>query len=481
MPGRNGSLPEPLWARSSLRFLLVTPFLILGASGWTAHFAFANSTIVKYLLTIAAPLGLAAFALVPQPFLVLVAAVVLAAPAATLEVSFSGVSLTAIAATCLLAAVPVVLGLTRPVGTSALGRVLPVSIALAIIPMAHGVRIGETVTVAVTALAVAFLCARAIRQRGGLAVVLLSTLGSLLLQAVLAIWEYRTRKEFDLYSGSASATATNYFFDYQSQPRPTGTFSDPISLATALAVAIPIGLAMLHLLLQRHRWLPASAVGIAIALIGLGLALSLSRMATIGAAISLVVVIALVPRWSRLRMAQIVGGALATLLIGALVVGGPSLIERLSSISDPTATGVATADGDRDRLFYWSVAAETGLEHPIAGVGAGHLNEILIADAPDAGVHTHAHSAYLQIFAEGGLLGLASLALLAFGLLVDLRRAHAHRPTLTSGLAGAVVALAVAGVTDVVTIKYVAVAATVAPILGMIVGLAGRGIDERDN
>jgi len=458
--------------------LLATPFVLLGASGWIEHLAFATPSMTKYVLTILAPMAAVAVVLAPQPFLVFTAVVVFAAPAAVLKVSFSGVSFDAMTVTTLLAAVPILLGLVPRVGRSALGRTVPFAVVLAAAGFAHGSQIGSVLMVAVMAGAVIYICARAARVPGGVAVVAGTLLAALFLQALLAIWEYSTRSEFDIYSGVASRSS-DYFFDYQTQPRPTGTFYDPISLGTALAVAIPVGLVVIYVLIRRRNWLPAGAVTVAVGVIGVGLALTLSRMATLGALASVVVVVLLVPRRARLRMAQLVGGMLVVLLIAAMTVGGGSLVERISSISDPTASGVVTADGDRDRLGFWHVAVEAGLQHPVAGVGVGNLNAILVANAPDAGVYTHAHSAYLQIFSEDGILGLLALAVLLGGLLVDLRRAYRSSPLLVAGLAGAAAALAVAATTDVVIIRYEAVACSVAPIVGLIAGLAARSCDEQ--
>ncbi|MGK5681924.1 O-antigen ligase family protein [Actinoplanes sp. URMC 104] len=457
--------------------LLAAPLLLLGASGWTQRLAFSTPSPIKYSLTVAVPLLLAGFVIVRQRFLVLAAVVVVAAPVATLSASFAGVGFSVLTVVCLLAAVPILLGLTPRVGWSALGRTVPFAAVLAAPSFAHGNAVWPRIQVAITALAVAVICARATQMAGGVSVLLGAGLASLLLEAGIAIWEYMTGSELDAYSGVA-ARSTDYFFAFADKTRPTGMYFDPISLGTCLSVAVPIGVAALYLLLRRRRWVFAGITTIAVGTIGLGLALTLSRMATLGALASLLVVVAFTPARSRLRVAQIVGTMALLFMAGALIVGGPSLIERASSISDPTAQGVATADGDRDREAYWHVALEAGRGSPVAGVGVGNLNAILLADAPDSGEFTHAHSTYFQIFAESGALGLGALALLAAGLAVDLRRAYIKAPLLATGLIGAVAALAVAALTDIVILKYVPVAATLAPILGIITGLAGQGSDD---
>jgi O-antigen ligase len=466
-----------LGPRQMVILLLAAPLVLLGASGWTQHIAFSTPSPVKYALTVAGPLVLVAVALAPQPFLVLAAMVIVAAPAATLKITFSGVSFDALAVACLVAAVPLFLGFTRPVGRSMLGRATPFAVVLAAPGLALGTGVQPTVLVAVMAIAVIFICARAVQLPGGVPVVLGAGLASLVLQAGIAVWEYVTGSVLNAYYGAA-AQSTDYFFGYQTKSRPTGTFFDPISLATCLAVAVPVGVAAIYLLLRHRKWIMAVVVAAAVGTIGLALTLSLSRMATIGALASLIIVVALVPRRSRLRITQIVGTIVVALLVGALTVGGPSLIQRALSVSDPTAAGVVTADGDRDREAYWHVAIQAGMHHPVAGVGVGNLNAVLLADAPDSGVFTHAHSVYLQIFSESGVLGLLALAVLGAGLTMDLRRAYGQAPVLVAGLAGAVVALAVAGLTDIVILRYEAVAASIAPVFGLIAGLAARGAGD---
>ncbi|WP_232234768.1 O-antigen ligase [Actinoplanes sp. N902-109] len=460
--------------------VLAAPFVLLGASGWTERLLFTSPSPTKYVLTVVTPIIAAVVALAPSPFLVFVGAAVFVAPAATLNVSFLGVSFQALVVVCLLAGIPLLLGLTKPVGKSAMAAVLPYLAVLVAIPVARGSEIWEPISIGLYAGALIFLCARAVKLGGGLAVVLGASFSSLLVQAALAIWEFQTHSEFDIYTGTVRSTS-GYFFDFQSQPRPTGTFTDPISLGTALVVAIPVGIAVLHLLLLRRKWLAAAGMVASIAVIGVGLALSLSRMASLGAIASLAAVVVFAPRNARLRVAGMAGGLLAVLLAGAIALGGPSLIERASSVSDPTASGVATAEGDRGREYLWSLAWETGLENPVSGVGVGNFSKVLLAHAPGSTASTHAHSVYLQVFSESGLLGLGALALLLGGVTVDLRRARARAPVLTAGLAGAVVALCIAAVTDVVTIKYVAVAATLAPMFGLIAGLAGRDADDRSH
>jgi hypothetical protein len=468
-----GAYRAGLDPRELATLCLAAPMTLLGAAGWTQTILFANPSPAKYALTVILPMLMAAVIMARRPYLVLVGATIVIAPAATLQMGLLGVNFGALAVVGLLAAGPILLGLTRPVGRSALGRALPWALVLALPAVVRGVTPWDGFGVAVAAVGVAYLCARAVRIPGGVAVVLGSSLASLVLQASVGIWEYLTHREVDLYHGTVYSAA-DYFFDFRDQPRPTGMFPDPISLGTALLAAIPVGLVAVHLLARARRWAAAVAVGALVAVVGVGLALTLSRMAWLGGLAAVVVVVLLAPRPARFRIGRSAVVLLALLILGALTLGGASLVERASSVSDPTAAGVATAGGDRDREAYWRYAIDAGLANPVAGIGAGNLTPLLVARAPNAGPFTHAHSVYLQIFAESGLLGAAAVALLVTGLLRDLRRVRRRAPILAAGLGGALAGLAVAGLTDVVLIKYVPVAATVAPLAGLIAGLAGR-------
>jgi hypothetical protein len=472
------ALLSRLEPRQMAILVLAAPIILLSTSGWTEWFIFASPSLTKYLVCVAIPLLTTGVLLAPDPFLVFVAAVVFLAPVATFTVSFMGVSFAALVIACLLAAIPVLLGSTGPVGTSAFGRSLPFVGVLAAVPVALGTDIWEYITVAVAAAAVGYFCAKAVQRPGGLATVVVSSLAALAVQAAVAIWEYQTRSEFDLYSG-ASPRPTDYFFAFQSQSRPTGTFNDPISLGTSLMAAAPVGLAVACLLLERKRRLAATVTMASVAVVGVGLALSLSRMAALGVLASIVVIVVLAPGMARPRVARLAVSMLAGVLLAAIVLGGSSLVERASSLSDPTGADVVTAEGDRTREQLWQAAVHVGLEHPLAGVGVGNLNSELLARVPGSGEFTHAHSVYLQIFSEAGFAGLAALTILMVALIRDLRRARRLAPLLTAGLAGAAVALGVAAVTDVVMIRYVAVVATIAPIFGLVAGLAGQDRDAR--
>jgi O-antigen ligase len=173
----------------------------------------------------------------------------------------------------------------------------------------------------------------------------------------------------------------------------------------------------------------------------------------------------------RARLTQIAG---ATAGIGALmmvIVNNSQeglLADRFSSILNPTADTVETADGDRLRQQLWDTSIHVFLEHPVTGVGDGNLPAILLQRVANPTIYTHAHSTYLRFLAEAGILGGLALAVLAVAVLRDLRRALSdggRANPVIRGIAGACVVLAVVCLTDD-TVRYPAVfACALVPIV----------------
>ena len=60
-------------------------------------------------------------------------------------------------------------------------------------------------------------------------------------QGTLAVWEFKTGHQLNLYQASASsATSDEYFFSYGNVFRPSGATPDPIGLGQVLALCIPM-------------------------------------------------------------------------------------------------------------------------------------------------------------------------------------------------------------------------------------------------
>ena len=118
---------------------------------------------------------------------------------------------------------------------------------------------------------------------------------------------------------------------------------------------------------------------------------------------------AVVRRWqasARLRWAVV--GAVGIGVAVAVVTGvGPSIIER--------ATNLATVDY---RAAMWGPLVSDWLEHPLAGNGPGSFPWVLQRTEyfdTNSWAPRHPDSAVVMVLAEGGLLGIAALAILVAG------------------------------------------------------------------
>lgn len=226
-------------------------------------------------------------------------------------------------------------------------------------------------------------------------------------------------------------------------------FENHCIYAAFLVLSISVALAFLFETRTRGR-LPLSA---ALALWTLAVTLTFVR----GAWLSLAAV-GLFYLWAYRRQLSPRTLILAV-LVGMVVVGVAGTLqikdlfqERLDHALD---TGYVT---NRDRLDRWGAAAQMFLAHPINGVGWGayadeYFSYIYYLDAYSTDIRMGAHNLYLEIAAEGGLLGLAAFALLLFVFFHRAHRLAARLPRgnlrcLAIGLAGAMLSYLVHAVVN---------------------------------
>ena len=447
--------------------------------------------MLKYAVTVAGPLLLLLAALHPRPLEPIVAGMVIVAPFAAYPFTLKGIGVPAILPFGLVAVVLAVV--TGPHGgpKSSLARSAPFIAALLLLPVLAGTQLSATgdhisspLVVVGTLLAMSWLVSRAAATPEGTRLVIAAVVASAVLQAALAIWEFQTGRTLNLFTSSQSSFASGYFFSYGASNRPTGSFADPISLGNVLAIALPLTtIAALSYRRSRNSLnrgpvaggtLPVLVMAAGM-LIGLGLVLTFSRMSWVAAVAGLALAVLLRPKGTRARLAGglLLLGGLAIVL--AVAAAGPTLGTRYDSIFHPTAANVSTANGDRTRQQLWKAALDVAVQYPVAGVGFDKLAPELATHVADVSILSHAHSTYLQVAAEGGLvLGIGALTLFALALGRDLRKGLRTSP-LAAGLAGSILALAICWTTDY-TIRYEAVAASVAPLIGLIAagGRSGR-------
>jgi hypothetical protein len=111
----------------------------------------------------------------------------------------------------------------------------------------------------------------------------------------------------------------------------------------------------------------------------------------------------------------------------------------------PPATGATNqrfASLGSNRYGYWRVAIDTGVDHPLAGVGASGFRVAWLEHRDVDENVRDAHSLELETFAELGLVGVALLAALLGGVALSARAAHRVDPALAAGPAAALTAWA---------------------------------------
>lgn len=470
--------------------LLLAALALAGAAGLTSQALFTQPTTLKYAVTVAGPLLLLLAALHPRPLEPIVAGTVVVAPFAAYPVTLKGIGVPAILPFGLIAVVlAVTTGRHGSGAGSHLGRAAPFIAALLLLPVLAGTQLSTTgdhisspLVVVGTLLVMSWLVSRAAATPEGTRLMIVAVIASAVLQAALAIWEFQTGRTLNLFTSTQSNFASGYFFSYGASNRPMGSYADPISLGNVLAIALPLT-TVAGLAYRRSQkggagtgWAVPVVVMAAGMFIGLGLVLTFSRMSWVAALAGLALAALLRPKGARARLAggMLLLGGLAIVI--AVAAAGPALGTRYDSIFHPTAANVATANGDRTRQQLWKAALDVAVAHPVAGVGFDKLAPELAAHVADVSILSHAHSTYLQVAAEGGLvLGVGALILFALALGRDLRNALRTSP-LAAGLAGSILALAICWTTDY-TIRYEAVAASVAPLIGLIAA-GGRSVRD---
>ena len=450
---------------------------LAGVTGASAHVLFSQPTNLKYAATIAVPLLVLAALWADEPLLIIVPVLVVAAPFGGYVATFGGLRISPVTFLLLAGTCAAVLSGGRPRSLSTAGMIAAPALLLFALPLFDGNRVGAMATLLGAMALTAWLVARAAALEGGLRVVLAALVASAVVQAAIAIWEFRTGHQLNLYGAAGNQVfGTDYFFGFDGKSRPTGSFYDPISLGNVLALACPLAMSLVIAARSQIGRVATAGGGV---LIALALALSLSRMSWIAAALGLCVTLVLLPRAVRRRVIPPAVAVVTAVVLVALSLSGGALVDRFSSILNPTSPTVKTAQGDRERIALWHAAGDVAAQHPVAGVGFGRLLPRLEARVAEAGPGSHAQSTYLQLIGEAGAFGGLALLLVLAGLGTDLvaglRREGWHEQRLlAAGMSGALVALLISWGTDY-TIRYVPVAMTIAVLFGAIASQGRRG------
>jgi O-antigen ligase len=444
---------------------------LAGATGVTQSALFHQPSMLKYALTVAGPLFLAALVAVDQPLPLVTGLLIVAAPFAGLQMTPHGIRVPLLEPILILGLIAAALSRYLPLKRSALSVAAAVLMLTFVIPVVNSPARTDVLAVLVSLFVAAYLAARVSRRPSGFWALAWAFVLSAVIQSGLAIWEHITGHLINFYGQAGTHVfGSGYFFGYSGTSRPPGAFYDPISLGDVLAIAIPLSAGLLVHHARRGRWLEASGAAAAIAVIVVGLELSLSRASWIGAGIGLIATAILLP--PRPRSVVVPMLILAVAIPATLGVFSPGSTggQRLSSILHPLSES-GTGQGDRVRLEVWQKALATTAQHPTVGVGFGRFQRILAAEFPPAGTQGQAQSTYLQVAVEAGIAAVVGLLAVLIALGRDLSTVL-RRDRLTGALlAGACLAMLLTWTTDV-TIRYSGVAVCMGALFGMVAGRA---------
>jgi O-antigen ligase len=218
------------------------------------------------------------------------------------------------------------------------------------------------------------------------------------------------------------------FWEPGSGLRIQGTFSHPNSFAQYLVPFVFLAIAGIPAARLRDKiWRLGAALGLVVLIM-----LTYSRTAILILATGLAALVVMHLAWRVRRSLAPIVAVLVFAAAGWLVVG-EQVRERFASVSLRRAVEEARVGRSENsfgwRLLNWRGLVLRGLEHPIAGHGAGMTTRLNPLVSTENGVPFNAHNDFVRFFFEGGVLGLACYIL--YGLLLcrwAVRRARDSEP-----------------------------------------------------
>jgi O-antigen ligase len=214
------------------------------------------------------------------------------------------------------------------------------------------------------------------------------------------------------------------------QPRLEGPIGELNRYAQVMAMLLPVALFVFRASQSRRARLFAL---LAFQAAGLGVALAFSR----GAALGVLLMFATLGLLGRVRLRHL---GLVALLVGAVLAAVPQYTARLVSLGRVfdavlgEGPGLRNADSaTRGRVTEMLAAALVFVDHPLIGVGPSMYREHYREYGERAGLklrdgEREAHSLYLGLAAEHGLLGLLGFGAVLAVTFRDLQRVRRRSP-----------------------------------------------------
>lgn len=202
--------------------------------------------------------------------------------------------------------------------------------------------------------------------------------------------------------------------------RSNAFFADPNNLARFLAISMALSAGLIMVTGPRRLTVYIAAPMMAIC--ALGIVTTASRSGWLGMLLAsfLVVLMAPIRRYTKLRLTAVAFGGLAFLLVLLFMQGG-SNAERVKSLT----SGIQLI-GQREFLIKggW----EMWKDNPLVGVGSGNYQHTLVISylwtLPWWAKTTLSHTSFISILAELGIVGVGMLTLFALRVIVACRAAY---------------------------------------------------------
>ncbi len=288
-------------------------------------------------------------------------------------------------------------------------------------------------------------------------------------------------------SGALHLLISDRFF------RAFGTFGQPNPFGGFMGLLLPLAatgaLASIHAFRaspDRRYLLLITFYVLSSVLMLCGLLMSWSRGAWLGLAAAATVLVAAIPRqlWHGLALVAAGLGVALTLwltgwLPGALVARATSAAAELFTLGDVRGVSITTENyAVVERLSHWQAALNMARSHPWFGVGLGNYEyayaSYRLINWPEP--LGHAHNYYLNVLAEGGLIGLIGYGKVWLLIVVLTWRALRHPDTATrlvvAGLLGSWIYLLVHSLFDNLYVNNVFL------YLGVMLGIASLLYDD---
>jgi hypothetical protein len=202
-------------------------------------------------------------------------------------------------------------------------------------------------------------------------------------------------------------------------PGPMGCFVNRNHFGGLLALLSPFAFVLFVECLGRKRIVGAFGAVIALSVMSAAVFLSLSRGAMVAYAAGMFLTAALLLRRSGLRIGLAAVLLLAVLGLGITRIPHPVLQQRVASLRSPLQD-----DSLHTRMAAWSDTFRIWRAYPLLGAGANGYRMVYPQHRRTSvrAFRAHAENEYVQLLAEGGLVGVGLFVWLCVAVALEIRR-----------------------------------------------------------